>query len=98
MKADTNAELSDSLSITATGGASLDAATPEAEPPAVPPAQERIKRQQKVHEWCIAAFGAAQASSASQRGLRLLEEAAETAQAVGVNIKQAHDLLDYVWS
>ena len=59
---------------------------------------QRCNRQKLVHQWCVAAFGANQASSVPQRGLRMLEEAAETAQAVGVDLAQAHKLLDYVWS
>lgn len=53
--------------------------------------------QETVHSWCVAAFGEGQASSIAQRGLRMLEEAAELAQATGVNLEQAHQLLDYVW-
>lgn len=58
----------------------------------------RSKRQKKVHEWGVKAFGIEHASSPSKRGLRMLEEACETAQAAGVDLEKAHKLLDYVWS
>jgi hypothetical protein len=58
---------------------------------------EREDRQRTIGEWAVAAFGEAEALSLPQRGLRLLEEAAEAAQASGVGIDQARHLLSYVW-
>jgi hypothetical protein len=60
--------------------------------------EARDSRQQQIEAWCIAAFGHAEATSLPQRGLRLLEEAAEAAQAVSVDLAMAHHLLDVVWS
>jgi hypothetical protein len=61
-------------------------------------ADDRDARQKRVAEWCAAAFGAAQAASVEQRGLRLLEEAIEAYQAAGCNREQAHKLVDYVFA
>lgn len=58
----------------------------------------RTKRQQVVGRWAINAFGEAEAKGITQRSLRLLEEAAEAAQAGGVNIEKAIELLLYVWN
>lgn len=58
----------------------------------------RFDRQQAIACWCAAAFGFAAATSLPQRGIRLLEEACEAAQAAGVNTEMAHKLVDYVWS
>jgi hypothetical protein len=60
--------------------------------------ETRYARQQQIYSWCIAAFGHTEATSLPQRGLRLLEEAAEAAQAVSVDLAIAHHLLDVVWS
>ncbi len=57
--------------------------------------ESRETRQSTVAEWCRNAFGA---SSLRQRGIRLLEEAAEAAQTCDVDVDMAHRLLDYVWS
>lgn len=58
----------------------------------------RDERQVLVSEWCAAAFGAAHASSVSQRGVRLLEEAIEAYQATGCDAEMAHRLVDHVFS
>jgi transcriptional regulator with XRE-family HTH domain/NTP pyrophosphatase (non-canonical NTP hydrolase) len=57
----------------------------------------RDDRQARVTKWCAEAFGADHASSIPQRGLRLLEEALEAAQAAGVPQSQAHHVVDYVY-
>lgn len=69
-------------------------ATPTQAPDGV---DEREIRQAKVAAWCIAAFGAEQSASLPQRGIRLLEEAIETAQAAGSDRDMAHKLVDYVY-
>lgn len=58
----------------------------------------REDRQKNIAEWCAAAFGSEQAESLPQRGIRLLEEAAEVAQATTVDLVMAHKMIDYVWS
>lgn len=55
-------------------------------------------RQQRVHRWCIAAFGDDHARSIEQRGIRLAEEALELAQAAGCSAEMIHKLVDYVFS
>lgn len=47
--------------------------------------------------WTRQAFGDEQATSLPQRGLRLLEEAIEAAQAAGVERAMALKLVDYVF-
>ena len=58
----------------------------------------RDLRQVVVSSWCRAAFGDFHADSIEQRGLRLMEEAAEAAQASGVGVHLAHRVVDYVWN
>lgn len=58
----------------------------------------RKNRQQTVGQWCTDAFGAGQAASLPLRGLRLVEEAVEAAQAAGCDRDQLHRLVDYVYS
>lgn len=58
----------------------------------------RDQRQQRVFDWCVAAFGVGQSTSIEQRGLRLLEEAIEAYQAAGCDPAQAHKLVDYVFA
>jgi NTP pyrophosphatase (non-canonical NTP hydrolase) len=58
---------------------------------------ERDARQEQVHDWCAAAFGADHASSIPQRGLRLLEEAIELAQAAGCDRAMCHKLIDHIF-
>lgn len=59
---------------------------------------ERELRQQRVFAWAKAAFGEAQATSLAQRGLRLLEEAAEAFQAAGGTAELARACVDHVFS
>lgn len=58
----------------------------------------RTVRQQRVDDWCAAAFGTDHAASLPQRGIRLLEEAIETAQAAGCERAMCGNLVDYVFS
>lgn len=58
---------------------------------------EREDRQDIVAAWCAAAFGKEQATSLPQRGLRLLEEAVEAAQAAGVPLDKAQHVVSYVY-
>lgn len=58
----------------------------------------RDERQQIVSQWCEEAFGADQAGSVPQRGMRLLEEAIEAYQACGCEEAMAHKLVAYVFS
>jgi hypothetical protein len=58
----------------------------------------RVTRQERIGRWCAEAFGVEHAMSLPQRGIRHLEEAAEAAQATGVDLAMAHKLLDHVWS
>lgn len=57
----------------------------------------RTKRQQMVHYWCVAAFGTDHASSLTQRGVRLLEEAIELYQAADGTAEMAHRLIDFIF-
>lgn len=57
----------------------------------------RDDRQLSVADWCIAAFGREQAVSLAQRGIRLVEEAIEAAQASGCERDMVHKLVDYVF-
>lgn len=59
---------------------------------------ERDDRQAKIFAWARQAFGIEQATSLTQRGLRLLEEAVEAFQAVNGSVSTAHKLVDYVFS
>jgi hypothetical protein len=61
-------------------------------------AAQRDGRQKIVSDWCAAAFGVEHASSLPQRGIRLLEEAVELAQACGCAPDMAHKLIDFVFS
>jgi NTP pyrophosphatase (non-canonical NTP hydrolase) len=54
-------------------------------------------RQERIAEWAKAAFGEAEATDLVQRGMRLLEESIEAAQAVDMPIEMAHKLVDYVY-
>jgi NTP pyrophosphatase (non-canonical NTP hydrolase) len=60
--------------------------------------KDRHVRQRAIGVWTREAFGADHAYSLPHRGLRLLEEAIELAQAVGCDLKQCHNLLDYVFA
>jgi NTP pyrophosphatase (non-canonical NTP hydrolase) len=57
----------------------------------------RNRRQRKVFNWVAAAFGPDQAASVEQRGLRLVEEAIEAAQAVGCDKRTLHKLIEYIY-
>lgn len=57
----------------------------------------RERRQATVANWCVDAFGSGSASSVTQRGLRMLEEAIEAYQAAGCDRAMAHKLVDYVF-
>lgn len=61
------------------------------------PEFNRNRRQTQVAAWCAAAFGRDHAASIPQRGVRLLEEAIEAAQASGADRDMAHKLVDYVF-
>jgi NTP pyrophosphatase (non-canonical NTP hydrolase) len=50
-----------------------------------------------VGAWCCNAFDSEHATSLPQRGIRLLEEAVELAQAAGAERAMAHRLVDYVF-
>lgn len=60
-------------------------------------ATAREDRQTQVSAWITAAFGAEQATSVRQRGVRMLEEAIEAYQAAGCDGAMAHDLVAYVF-
>jgi len=57
----------------------------------------RDTRQHTIARWCAEAFGQEHASSLPQRGIRLLEEAIEAAQAAGCSADMAHRLVDFVF-
>ena len=61
-------------------------------------AATRDHRQAEIHAWCMAAFGDHDALFIPQRGLRLVEEAIETAQACGCDPVLLHRLIDHVYS
>lgn len=54
--------------------------------------------QRRVFDWCRRAFGEERTVDPGMRGLRLLEEALELAQAVGVGQRQAQEVLAYVYN
>lgn len=53
--------------------------------------------QRTLAQWCVNMFGPKCAKDPKERGLRLLEEALEAAQAVNVSQEDAHKLVDYVY-
>ena len=57
----------------------------------------RETRQRLVAGWCTNAFGADQAASLPQRGIRHAEEAIEAAQAAGADREMVHRLVDYIF-
>jgi NTP pyrophosphatase (non-canonical NTP hydrolase) len=59
---------------------------------------QRCARQAAISLWARACFGDEEALSVPQRGLRLLEEAIEAAQAAGVDAETAKHLVDFVYS
>ena len=58
----------------------------------------RIERQVGVHHWCVAAFGDDHARSIEQRGIRMVEEAIEAAQAAGCKPEMVHKLVDFIFA
>jgi hypothetical protein len=60
--------------------------------------QDRDWRQLLVGSWAARSFGIDEALSYPQRGIRLLEEAAEAAQVCGVTEEMAVNMMRYVWS
>lgn len=76
--------------------------TQDGTPPAAPDRGgaecERDRRQVQTHAWCLAAFGDHDARSVQQRGIRLAEEAIETAQACGCDPAMLHRLIDHVYA
>ena len=62
------------------------------------PASTRDLRQAEVQAWCVSAFGDHDALFIPQRGLRLFEEAIETAQACGCDSALLHRLIDHVYA
>lgn len=61
------------------------------------PDTSRDDRQRTVSDWCRNAFGDDQASGLPQRGIRLLEEAIEAAQAAGCERDMSHKLVDFIF-
>lgn len=59
---------------------------------------DRDRRQGDTHAWCVAAFGDHDARSIPQRGLRMMEEAIERAQACGCEPAMLHLLIDHVYA
>src|SRR5262245_26906077 len=57
----------------------------------------RFERQRRIFAWAKAAFGNDQATSLPQRGLRLLEEAVEAAQAAGATRELALKVVNFVF-
>lgn len=62
------------------------------------PVSTRDQRQAEVQAWCVAAFGDHDALFVPQRGLRLVEEAIETAQACGCDPELLHRLIDHIYA
>jgi NTP pyrophosphatase (non-canonical NTP hydrolase) len=58
----------------------------------------RSGRQAAISRWARECFGVEEATSPEQRGLRLLEEAIEAAQAAGVDRDAAANLVRFVYS
>lgn len=57
----------------------------------------RKERQARIALWVRAAFGEEQAASLPHRGIRMMEEAIELAQAAGTDKAMIHKLVDYVY-
>ncbi len=57
----------------------------------------RDYRQRSAATWAAISFGASNATSASQRALKFLEEAVELYQAAGGDLATGHRLLDFVF-
>lgn len=58
---------------------------------------DRDERQEMLASWCAAAFGTEHATNVQQRGIRMLEEAIELAQAAGVERAMALRLVDFIY-
>lgn len=54
--------------------------------------------QKRVADWVRTTFGEASANEPRERSLRMLEEACELTQAIGVSRHQAHLVVDYVYN
>ena len=54
--------------------------------------------QSDAHRWAVEAFGADAVHSPEERAIRLLEEAGELAQALGVTQETAWDTMSYVYT
>jgi hypothetical protein len=54
--------------------------------------------QKIVYDWAVACFGLAHVQDRTIRGMRLLEEALEFAQAVNVPMEKCREIADYVYS
>lgn len=57
-----------------------------------------MDRQEDIWDWTVDMFGDAANHSGVERGLRVLEEAAELAQSLGVTRMQASSVMTHVWS
>lgn len=53
--------------------------------------------QKQIEEWVTLCFGADQLNEPKVRAMRLVEEAIEFAQAVGVPVDKCHQLSEYVY-
>jgi NTP pyrophosphatase (non-canonical NTP hydrolase) len=76
----------------------IESGTTSASDDALDPSHGRDRRQAETHAWCVAAFGDHDARSIPQRGLRLVEEAIEVAQACGCDPALLHRLIDHVYA
>ena len=54
--------------------------------------------QYRIASWVVSTFGKAILDDRIERAFRVLEEACELAQSVGVTSTEAHRIVDYVWS
>lgn len=55
-------------------------------------------RQSRLYNWCYETFGQAVANSPNERAARVVEEAIELAQAIGVDRKMIDAIADRVYS
>lgn len=78
--------------------AAIGALPTETPTPEVSWRTDRKWRQAQVSGWARDCFGVEEATSLPQRGLRLVEEAVEAAQACGCDLKQLRLLVTYVYS
>jgi hypothetical protein len=54
--------------------------------------------QKRVADWVIISFGPEVLNDRDERGMRLVEEAIELGQAIGLSQERLHVLVDYVYS